>query len=273
MSGSRLLFWLQALTSAFNDSGYWSGVVICFSMSAPMIRASIAVRRMFMREVYWPVRKQWLYLLALIISQPLCSAAADSADHAGEPSRTQGTCHVLHHAECDAELRDHPRCAGLRLYLVSGAIGMFAGLLTEVIQRPLRRDASWEDVFADAVGALCALAAYALFDRRNALRRWQRVLAILVAIACITIYLAPIVTMSRAYLQRNGQFPVIAGFQSESALLWTRSVGVRREISAGALNVFFQASESPGIAFREPVPDWLSYETLAIDLENPSSER
>src|SRR4051812_1734042 len=56
MSGSRLLFWLQALTSAFKDSGYWSGVVICFSMSEPMMRASLAVRRMFMREVYWPRR-------------------------------------------------------------------------------------------------------------------------------------------------------------------------------------------------------------------------
>ena len=52
MSGSRLLFWLHALTSAFSDSGYWSGVVICFSMSEPMMRASIADRRMFMREVY-----------------------------------------------------------------------------------------------------------------------------------------------------------------------------------------------------------------------------
>ena len=38
--------------SAFNESGYWSGVVICFSMSAPMMRASIADSRMFMREVY-----------------------------------------------------------------------------------------------------------------------------------------------------------------------------------------------------------------------------
>src|SRR5215831_19108055 len=48
MTGSRLLFWLHALTSAFNDSGYWSGVVICFSMRQPITRASIGESSMFM---------------------------------------------------------------------------------------------------------------------------------------------------------------------------------------------------------------------------------
>ena len=168
-------------------------------------------------------------------------------------------------------LRGHPRCAGWRLYLVAGAIGMFTGFLTEVIQRPLRRDASWEDVIADCIGALCALAAYALFDRRNAVQRWHRVMAVLVALTCMTIYMAPIVTMTRAYLYRNGQFPVIASFRSDLELLWTRTVGVRRDISGGALNVLFVAAETPGISFREPVPDWISYETLAIDVENPGS--
>src|SRR5215469_14143901 len=52
MTGSRLLFWLHALTSAFNDSGYWSGVVICFSMRQPITRASIGESSMFMGRDY-----------------------------------------------------------------------------------------------------------------------------------------------------------------------------------------------------------------------------
>src|SRR5215472_9164243 len=52
MTGSRLLFWLHALTSAFNDSGYWSGVVICFSMRQPITRASIDESSMFMDRDY-----------------------------------------------------------------------------------------------------------------------------------------------------------------------------------------------------------------------------
>src|SRR5688572_4794036 len=47
-TGSRLLFWLHAFVSALSDSGYWSGVVIAFSIRLPMTRASSAVRLMFM---------------------------------------------------------------------------------------------------------------------------------------------------------------------------------------------------------------------------------
>src|SRR5579864_8546262 len=52
MTGSRLLFWLHAFTSAFNDSGYWSGVVICFSMRQPITRASIGESSIFMGRHY-----------------------------------------------------------------------------------------------------------------------------------------------------------------------------------------------------------------------------
>ena len=51
--------------------------------------------------------------------------------------------------------RDSRECACTRS---PGLIGAGAGFLSEVIQKPLRRDASWEDVFADAVGVVCALA-------------------------------------------------------------------------------------------------------------------
>jgi VanZ family protein len=70
-------------------------------------------------------------------------------------------------------MRDHPRFQGAGLYALAGMIGAGIGFLSEVIQKPLARDASWEDVFADAVGAVLALAVYALFERRTKLRIWQ----------------------------------------------------------------------------------------------------
>lgn len=169
-------------------------------------------------------------------------------------------------------LRDKPRFAGWRLYLAAGAIGIGLGFLSEVVQRPLARDASWEDVGADAIGAICALAVYALFDRLNAVRRWHRVAALAVAIGCIAIYLAPIYAMTRAYVHRNGQFPVIASFHSRTELYWTLSIGVYREIVNDALDVIFVAEESPGIGFHEPVPDWTGFGRLVLDVENPSPE-
>ena len=86
-------------------------------------------------------------------------------------------------------LRDDPRFQGIRLYALAGLIGASAGFLSEVIQKPLARDASWEDVAADAVGVVCALAVYALFERRTALRRWHRAFALVVAVSCIAIFL------------------------------------------------------------------------------------
>ena len=59
------------------------------------------------------------------------------------------------------------------------------GLLSEVIQQPLRRDASWEDVFADAVGVVLALALYALFDRRSEFRAARCVAALVSSLGCI----------------------------------------------------------------------------------------
>lgn len=174
-------------------------------------------------------------------------------------------------------LRGYPRVmsgpfAAARLYLFAGIAGVGAGFLSEVIQRPLRRDASWEDVIADSIGVACALGVYALFDRRSGLRRWHRMLALGLVVACTTVYVAPIVAMTRAYLHRNGQFPVLANFHSRAELYWTMNIGTRRDIVDDVLEVEFLDVGFPGLAFHEPVPDWRAYKTLVIDVENPDPE-
>src|ERR1700740_1942440 len=70
MIGWRLLFWLHANTRALTDSGYWSGVVICFSMRQPITRASSAESSIFIRArrpdlpYAHPVRGREVELLA-----------------------------------------------------------------------------------------------------------------------------------------------------------------------------------------------------------------
>lgn len=158
---------------------------------------------------------------------------------------------------------------GIRLYAIAGLLGVGAGLLSEVIQRPLRRDASWEDVMMDAMGVACALALYALFDRRTAMHRTLRVAAFAVALACIVAYTAPLVRMTRAYLHRNAQFPVLADFRSNTELFWVVGYGVNRVRVGDALEVEFLANEFPGASMHEPVADWSNYQTLVLDVENP----
>src|SRR3954469_14839015 len=45
-TGKRLVVWLQALRSALRLSGYWSGVVRCFSIRQPRTRSSTRSRSM-----------------------------------------------------------------------------------------------------------------------------------------------------------------------------------------------------------------------------------
>lgn len=169
-------------------------------------------------------------------------------------------------------LRHDFHFTGGRLYALAGVIGTGAGVLSEVMQKPLRRDASWEDVWADTVGVLCALAVYAIFDSALRRRPVVRIGAALVVVVCAVIYLTPLVNMARAYQHRNSQFPVLADFRYDVNRFWVVGYGVNREIGRGALDVQFVSTEYPGVSLFEPVEDWRRWRTLVIDVENPDEE-
>jgi hypothetical protein len=178
---------------------------------------------------------------------------------------------VLVTLACLVVLRRDFGFEGARLYAIAGLIGVGAGFLSEVIQRPLRRDASWEDVFADAIGVACALAFYAFFDRKTQMHRAVRFASLAIAVTCTLVYTAPLVRMTRAYLHRNAQFPVLADFRSSTELFWIVGYGINRAKVGDALEVEFQADEFPGASLHEPVADWSQYQTLVLDVENPDS--
>ena len=75
--------------------------------------------------------------------------------------------------------------------------------------------------------------------------------------------------MVRAYLHRDGQFPVLASFDSRVELYWIVGYGIKRDVHDGMLDVQFDRDKFPGFSFHEPVPDWRRFHTLAIDVENP----
>lgn len=169
-------------------------------------------------------------------------------------------------------LRSDFKVDGVKQYVLAGMLGAALGVASEVIQRPLSRDASWEDVFADVIGTITALALYALFDRRTRLAAGTRMIAFAVALSCIVYYLAPLVRMGVDYMHRNSQFPVLAEFDSDADLTWIVGDGISRKIERGALEVEFARRRFPAVTLREPVPDWTGYTTLAIDLENPDDD-
>jgi hypothetical protein len=169
-------------------------------------------------------------------------------------------------------LRNDLRLAGRRLYLVGGLVGLAAGFLSEIVQMPLHRDADWFDAFADGVGVVCALAAFALFDRSPGFSRPWRLAAAVLALACVTLWAWPLAKVGYHYAMRNSQFPAIAVFDSTRDLFWITGFGVRRDVVAGALEVEFVDRPFPGVSVKEPYPDWRRYRTLALDVENPEAE-
>jgi hypothetical protein len=157
--------------------------------------------------------RRWLFLFVLLgvagallfPELPIAASYGRTMQDAGHMPLfallTLGVCFVL---------RDDPRWTGAGLYLLAGIVGLGAGLLTEVIQKPLARDASWEDVFSNTIGTVFALAVYAVFERRSGIQRAHRVAALVVALLCTAIYVAPIATKMRAYVHDNGQVSVLA---------------------------------------------------------------
>ena len=166
-------------------------------------------------------------------------------------------------------LREDWDLAGFRLYAYAGLVGAAVAIASEMMQKGVRRDASWDDVFNDMVGVVCALAVDAAFTRREKLATSTRVAAGVVALGCIAAYVMPIVNMARAYMHRNSQFPVIASFDSRIELAWIVGYGVRRDVIDGVLEVEFIRRVFPGFTFHEPVPDWRRFKMLVIDAENP----
>lgn len=164
-----------------------------------------------------------------------------------------------------------------QLYALAFGTAGFLGALTELAQVPTGRDASWEDLVNDLLGAASFLALFAAFEAR---RGRARAGALLVGVLVLGIASWPLVSTANAYARRASGFPAIADF--------TRGVGVGfistrftqiavepvpREWAASAeraLRIDFFPGSWPGIEFTEPPPDWRGYRTLTVEVINPS---
>jgi len=168
-------------------------------------------------------------------------------------------------------LRDDFKIGGARLYISALLIGAAGGFFSEVFQRVMHRDPSWEDVFSDSVGVVLTICGFVLFSRARTAGA-VRALAALVALACLVYYTTPIVRMVHAYAHRNGEFPVLADFNAPIEIDWTVGYGAEQRIENHVLVVRFTSDRWPGVSFHEPVPDWRSYNRLLIDVENPDPQ-
>lgn len=183
--------------------------------------------------------------------------------------------------------RSHPRLQTLGLiwqYVLAFAAAFGLGVVTELMQIPAGRDASFEDALHDTIGALAFLSVFAALDSR--IRNFAqsapiRFAAAVVGLVSLGIAAAPVTRAAIKYHQRDERFPVLADFsqrydryfilqQSAEFAPMKMPAPWARTSDESAMRVRLLDGPYPGMDFIEPVPDWSSYSTLAVDLTNPT---
>ena len=169
-------------------------------------------------------------------------------------------------------------------YLLALAVAVLIGGVTEVGQMFTHRDPALRDIGLDARGAACALALAAAFDIRCRPARFVlalRVAYALVAVALAAVILTPLAWSVAGYANRSQRFPVLFIPDNRLDVFFVSVPGVpveRVQLPAGfahhpgemTLRVPMTARPYPGVSLDEPSPDWRGYQTLVVDVTNPS---
>jgi len=179
-------------------------------------------------------------------------------------------------------LRERAPSQRLVIQYVSAFMGACAlGLMTEIAQIPVGRNASWLDVRSDVLGALAFLALFAMLDRRSD-RLAVRFVSALIAVVALTIHSWPLAQTTLAYVQRNESFPVLFDARErydDFFLAYHEATGDHvplppehaRYAGEAALLLQLEQRWSPFLSLLEPGPDWRGYRTLAFDLTNAAT--
>jgi hypothetical protein len=158
-------------------------------------------------------------------------------------------------------------------------LAVFLGGLTEVVQWRTGRDPSWVDFGTDVLGIATFLLIYSLFDPRlrgKRLRKWRMFGALL----SVVFMASPMIRTAHAYYERSRAFPEIIDIDRglSSYFITTRQAKTRIEplptrwsnSNESALRVEFLPGKWQGVAHNEPPQDWRGYESLVVDVVNPT---
>lgn len=143
------------------------------------------------------------------------------------------------------------------------------GVFSEAIQIPMRRDASWEDIIANGVGAAgFLLVAYAV-GRKPVVAT----MSVFGALAILIGSASPVISVTNAIVHRNSQFPVIfnGDIESERTFVSGRNVSMETRWSQSPRRPYTRvetvSGHGPRIEIRNLMADWSNYSNLSLDME------
>lgn len=162
-----------------------------------------------------------------------------------------------------------PRWPGKQRFGLAFLGSIILGALTEAAQIPMQRDASWEDLIADAAGA----AGFLLFAYALSRKHLVGVVSAILATAILFWSASPLITITQALIHRNSQFPVIFNGDIDSETIFVSGLNMqmttRRSENSDELYTEVQVFRKKGlrIEIRDLVPDWSSYSNLNLQIE------
>jgi hypothetical protein len=166
-------------------------------------------------------------------------------------------------------------------YLRALAGVAIAGGVTELLQIPLERGASFEDIARDLIGATALLSGLWLWRnwKAGAPSRGRRFQVAALFVLAIGLAVGPLLWCLAAYINRDRQFPVIASFESPFGTYFLtedvrRERTHRQQDSTGrhVLHAVPGVERTAGVGLSEPYPDWRGYDFLVVDVTNPRHE-
>lgn len=169
-------------------------------------------------------------------------------------------------------------------YIASGVVATATGMVMELLQIPLERDASVLDIINDCIGIFAFLGLHAAVDPllRIARKKLFQYGVLCLSALLLLVSLYPVIIATGAYLGRNSRFPILHKFESrgETSFLDFRHVSTEIRIpsedwpqnASNALRVVFHSgTQYPGISLSECFSDWQKYSSLCFSVFLPES--
>lgn len=164
-------------------------------------------------------------------------------------------------------------------YLAAFTIAVALGIVVELVQRLLQRDAEISDVIHDALGALGVLCFCASAQIGSRSRTLLLVLLISGALS-LGVGTYPLAWATVAWFKREQQFPQLVSFDSQidafflvpeaDARIVEFPQSLAQEPHERALLLPLVNGEYPGVEIARPHADWRGYEKLVLDVANPA---
>jgi hypothetical protein len=166
-------------------------------------------------------------------------------------------------------------------YIIAFFLSSFCGLLLEIWQIWGPGDADIIDLVRDIAGAFSFLAIYSMFDVgwggvRDRLLTGRKILVGSLGVLVLIGALTPLAFWTTAYIMRNRNFPEIIAFESPIERKFARvqnasfnivdSPAAWKEKRGRVGMLVLKKSPYPGIAVREPYPDWSGYRNLKLEV-------